>query len=660
MNFDLWNNQADIADPRAVFAAQQASAAPSKQNTNKKGNFLTHLLPTIGGTAGGVAGGATGGALAGTAILPGIGTAAGGLIGALLGGFAGGAGGKAVENHVEGQGIGNGVLSQGLEQGALSAGPLRLLKGAGAAVKAAPEVATGAKTLAEALSGAGEKAAAPGILGKAGAKIANKGAQMEARAGGFGIGEKASGSQPLGFYDSAKITQNLKTEGVKPGSPEDRLKQVEDLMNQKGSQIDQVLANSNKALGTADKQKIADGFMQNLNNQPGVDDLTRKKAQDFVNNFMNQVHNTQDLVNFRRGLDSQVINFNQNPDTALVAKQLAARTLRGHLTDATNTLAPGISTLNKSYSNLADAKEFLTGGAKAVSDQSQSAGGGIMGRVITGDTAQAAKSKGGAALQKLAPGQGINSPFGLPAIAGRTIPVGLLQAAGQASNMNNSTAATSPNQDINSLNTTANPMSNNMAGLSQNGGDLSSQQSQNPYGQENLLYDIQRDPKNADKYLTLYSSLDKVFNPSDSKTAIKPTSQQYGLAQGGMNALNQLSQLIQSDPSVINRNATLGQGLPIVGSLISNAAGAGAYHPLADSVLQSLIHLQTGATATPEEVKAARGQLPAPGDSPEEQQRKLQNLAQMFSPFVQGGNTAGTSSSPTDLASALASMGYGQ
>jgi hypothetical protein len=188
----------------AFHAAQQQAhmgGFQPKQNTNTKGkgSFITHLLPTIGGTAGGVTGGAAGGALAGTAILPGIGTAAGGLIGALLGGFAGGAGGKAVENKVEGQGTFNGVLGQGLEQGVLSAGPLRLLKGAGAAVKAAPEAITGTKTLAEVLSGAGEKAAAPGILGRTGAKVANKGAQMEARAGGFGIGEKVAGDHPLGF-----------------------------------------------------------------------------------------------------------------------------------------------------------------------------------------------------------------------------------------------------------------------------------------------------------------------------------------------------------------------------------------------------------------------------------------------------------------------------
>lgn len=168
------------------------------------------------------------------------------------------------------------------------------------------------------------------------------------------------------------------------------------------------------------------------------------------------------------------------------------------------------------------------------------------------------------------------------------------------------------------------------------------------------MADIQRDPANAEKYLTLYSALEKAFNPIQG-SPIKPTSQQFGLATAGTNALQQLAQLIQQDPSVINRNATLGQGLPVVGSLISNAVGAGSYHPLADSVLQSLIHLQTGATATPEEVKAARGQLPQPGDSPEEQQRKLQNLMGQFAPFLQVQN--GTSA-PADLISALSQGGF--
>lgn len=113
----------DLAAFHATSLPQQAAKA-----TQKKGNFLTSLLPTIGGTGGGIAGGALGGAALGTGILPGVGTVAGGLLGALLGGGAGGALGKVAENKIEGQAMGNGVLGAGIENGVLSAGPLRLLK----------------------------------------------------------------------------------------------------------------------------------------------------------------------------------------------------------------------------------------------------------------------------------------------------------------------------------------------------------------------------------------------------------------------------------------------------------------------------------------------------------------------------------------------------
>lgn len=114
----------------------------------------------------------------------------------------------------------------------------------------------------------------------------------------------------------------------------------------------------------------------------------------------------------------------------------------------------------------------------------------------------------------------------------------------------------------------------------------------------------------------------------------KPTAQQNGLAKSAAQSLAQMAQLIQADPSIIEKNNTPGQGIPLIGSLISGAAGDSNYHSLADNVLSSLIHLQTGATATPAEVTAAHGQLPQPGDPPAVQQRKLQTLLSNFAPFL--------------------------
>jgi hypothetical protein len=143
----------------------------------------------------------------------------------------------------------------------------------------------------------------------------------------------------------------------------------------------------------------------------------------------------------------------------------------------------------------------------------------------------------------------------------------------------------------------------------------------------------------------LYGIVDSSGNPVDPNAATKsnvgnPTATQNGLVKGGISGLTQLAQLIQSNPDVINRNATPGQGLPLIGSLVTNTAGDASYHALADNVLGNLIHLQTGATATKEEVAAARGQLPQPGDDAADRQRKLANLYYNFQAFSggSGGN----------------------
>lgn len=659
------------ANAHANYDTLAARAAAAKPQPKAKGNFLTHLFPTIGGIGGGVVGGAAGGALAGSAVLPGVGTAVGGLLGALIGGTVGGGAGKVTENKLEGQSLGSGVLptawnhpGAALEQGVLSAGPLRLLKGIGVAGKAA----VGSGSLLDALGQGGAVNATvdgPGLLVKGRAFFANKGAQTEARAGGFGIGEKVPGSEPLGFYDSAKITKNLKAEGIKAGSPETRLKQVEDALAARGQEIDTHLATNNKVLTPTAKQSIADNFMKSVDQQPGVDDLVRKKAADLASNFVKQTSDTKSVVNFRRGLDKQVINFNQNPSAALAAKQLAARTFRDVLSDTTENLAPGLKQANQSYSKLKQAQEFLTGANKAVSDQSQG-GGGLVSRALTNDTAQATKSRIGSVTQKIGPrpNSGAN-PFGAIAIGGRQLPIGVAGALGtgaaQPSNNTNITTATMPNGNssnpslTNSMNSNINP---SMDTLSQNNGDMSSSSVFDPANLETNIQKIVANGgnlKDIEDYVSLASSINSLHAAStkaNASTTIKPTGQQYGLATGGLNSLQQLQQLLSGNPSLAARNQTPGQGLPLVGNLITNLAGAGDYHALADNVLQSLIHLQTGATATPEEVKAARGQLPGPSDTPEEVQRKLSNLSAMFAPYVQGG-TIGGSSDISDLLSAL-------
>lgn len=597
-----------------TYSKMEQAQKQAEQEKKKKGksNFLTSLIPSGGGIAG-----AAGGAALGSAILPGAGT----IVGALLGGTLGGGAGKVAENAVEGQkDLGQGVGQEALLNGVLGAGPLRLVKGG---IDVARGVKAGAG-LADAVTQAGTKAvASQGATGALRSAAANKGAQMEARAGGFGVGEKLAGQQPLGFYDSAKVSSVLKSEGIKGGTPESRLKQVEDALSTRGKQIDVHLTANNASLSATEKKTIADKFLKSVEQQPGVDDLTRKKAGEMANNFLNQTSDLKSLVKFRRGLDSQVINFTRNPDTALASKQLAAKTLRDTLSTETGKMAPGIKGLNKSYSDLIDAKGYLTGGSKAVSDMSQNAGGGLIGRAASGDTAQGLKSKGGLALQKLAPSA--PNPYGVGSVSSRIAPVGLLSGASQSQDMTGQ-AAMPPPPTMESM-----PQQDTQQGAQQT-----------PYSQENLLYDMQRDPQNADKYLSYYQSLDKVFGGSKLNST---QLQQANNATSGLQSLQTISDTLQQNPDAAKLSALPG------GSITSSITGTGSYQAAINNAADVIGRLRSGGAINGDEEKRFMSLLPQAFDSPETIQYKLSSLSSLFNSF------ANPQAAQPDLATALTQQG---
>jgi hypothetical protein len=223
-------NQGNMPVIQQYLAANpyQAPQATSTAPAHQSGNFLTHLFPTLGGTLGGVAGGALGGSEIGTALLPGVGTAAGGLLGALLGGALGGAGGKVAENNAEKQKLTNGVAGQALEQGALSAGPLRLLKGLGAAGSVTGEAAanlgekSAGQTLVDALNAAGGAATKSGKVASAVQGAKQVVADKSASGFGTGVGQTING-KVLTPNDAKALNDFLQNraplyEGATPGS----------------------------------------------------------------------------------------------------------------------------------------------------------------------------------------------------------------------------------------------------------------------------------------------------------------------------------------------------------------------------------------------------------------------------------------------------------
>lgn len=191
---------------------------------------------------------------------------------------------------------------------------------------------------------------------------------------------------------------------------------------------------------------------------------------------------------------------------------------------------------------------------------------------------------------------------------------------------------------------------------------------QSMYGQENLMADIQRDPKNAQKYITLYESLAKqqqATTKGSSLNVTKPSSEKFSNALTGMQALQQLQGILQSDPSVLSKTRTPGRGINVlgIGSNIRKATGTGEFDALAFNAVDNLLRIRTGAQAPESEIRRYMNQIiPQAGDTPQTVQRKLTAMEQTFGSILSLADqgVSGQSTATDDLTSALmGAQGYG-
>jgi hypothetical protein len=169
-------------------------------------------------------------------------------------------------------------------------------------------------------------------------------------------------------------------------------------------------------------------------------------------------------------------------------------------------------------------------------------------------------------------------------------------------------------------------------------GDLQASQGDSIYSRESAAQDIQADlqatgGKNMDKYMALYEFMNpEVKEPKKKQASVK----EYSQAQGGLSGVNQLTQMLQNDPSLLTKGNAPGQDLPFIGGLVSGALGTGEYNATANNVLNSLARLNTGASMPASEESFYRRLLPAAGDSEATRQQKLAQLSQAFEPFMSG------------------------
>lgn len=665
------------------LAANPYKAPQPQAAKKKKPSLLESLLPTIGGVGGGVGGGALGGALAGSAILPGVGTAAGGLLGALLGGAAGGAAGKAAENNATGQSLGNGVAGQALEQGVLSAGPLRLLRGA----RAATTAVKAGSGLAEAANAGGQAAAAPGVLRTLAADKLNSTADSLAQRG-----LKMNGSKfntDFAARTGEEVGQYARRFGVPANGVQGTINKI---------------LNPGFTAHAAAVQSIGDipkaDVLANIKAQVASEAASKVPAsQQFAKSVVEGANGI--LKNFGKTIPATELNSVKTEIAAQVnhaATDTASRTqnevlnrvssgFRGAINQAADTRgiqvnsqlaklgfkSKSVGDLGEELHNLddflgqANVKSRVGVGSAPISLSSLpgvgagASAGGVPGAIAGGIISQGIDSTGGrrvlgtAADQLATKATTGGNPFGISAITRRSAPIGLAGALmntaqrGGASNDMTSANAGRNNSDSNSA---------NISPLSQNNQDMSStNQTESPYSVDALNADVARDPAHASAYFDLFNNYQKATADSNSggKTFNSAIAGHISDVQNGLNTLEQLKQLVQSpDYSGGVVEGRLRSLNPFDNTYRSQQAVVDASRQIVGKALEG------GVLRKEDEAKYVKI-LPTLQDSQEVALNKLNYIQTVIQQGLQQyQGLVGDGGGQDDLTSALMQAGYGQ
>jgi hypothetical protein len=463
------------------------------QSENKKG-FWTDQISTGGSIAGSL-----GGAAVGTMILPGIGT----LLGGILGGALGGAGGQVAENVVsQEKDLGKDVGTEALWGGLTGAPPLKAAKG----------LVMGGKALA---SGAGKTAANAALktaletsLFKSAAKstagtAAKAGSSLLGDAWGIRPGIKLSGIE-LSPQNAIKL-QNfaIKNIGVgKTASAKDVFAKTVSYLDNVGSGIDETVKSI--PAGTINTADLSKGISTKLGGMIGVDIKSNQIAKDIISKVKTAKSPTE-LWQLRKEIDKNLISWGRNPASVVPGAEQIARAARDDISKALSSASPALKELNSQYSKALNIIKLSAAATKTPKGMSLP----VLGKVIPGGAAQKIRAGAGSVLgsaDSLA-GSIPKLPQGLVGTAARQF--GVRQLAGQDQGAPQLDQALM--QQSSSMPTSL--FEQQISGMTEQSIGQESM-SNDPYPKEALMYDIQRDPENADKYFKYYANMQSVYGAS--------------------------------------------------------------------------------------------------------------------------------------------------
>lgn len=657
---------------------QQQMQQP-QQKKGGRGGFATSLI-----SEGGAAGGALAGAAAGS-VVPGIGT----VIGGALGGLAGGLFGSAAEQKVRDDKVD--WRKAGIE-GAFSAIP-------GGAGKAARAGVTAARQGVEKV---GQQAARRGLTdevkdlftpqpGALTGRLQNVGADIRSTATGVRTGGRMEGRvqrlQPNEVQNTRSFLQQV---GAK-GTAERQLKTVQDVERNAANNINTIVTRDARPVTTEDiygaQGRIRDRIMgRNGEGVGGFDVQAHGPIADRYAAQMANIKDSQGWLNFKRSLDDDINYARTNQSVDPKVEQIA-KMFRREASDQLDRLHPDVAPYNKLYGQAQDAKNILV--LNADPKGATVLGNSVNGRGVGGKTFQRTADTTGRNVQRAASFASTPavSQFGAQlGISGMqnlfdtkpeqqpgAMPGDLQQAFGNPQSEDELILNELLGSGVNNFDELAGMLTGgqgngalegeviNPGGQQQTGSQYSSTELFNA-AMKALQAGDQASAKQLSGMADQAMDIEKQqaeMSGGGGPNVTKVTAQQYGLAQSGAQALQQLSSLIQKDPGAVTRSATPGRSLPIAGGFISNAAGTGDFDAIGYNIADTILRLRTGATANESEVRKLQSQImPRAGDSQQTIQTKMNQINSIFGNVLdlagQGGGSSSSNALPEDMMQLLA------
>lgn len=491
--------------------------------------------------------------------------------------------------------------------------------------------------------------------GKIASNVNNHLQQTEAAAGGFNAGAKLPGSGPAGISlaESKNLSALAEKYNLPAGSAATRLKTIQGQLDTAGTNLKSAVENNNIPIDDDSKQAIVDDFKNRIAAQPNAKSL-QSTADDLQDHFTggtpisingqvipkgsalegivkdaggntgneSPVTDLKSLNEYKQNLD-KAINYDKagiNP-TAQQANSIFRQTINDHI----GKIAPDVAEANKTFSEL---KQLETPTLMA-NNKVQSSSGGLYSRLLNNSLVKGTESKVASIGQKLTGGvaksaetaPAAESTAATPGILSKVLSPSVAAPAAELANRAGVVAPAIAAGNPPAQNATLPPALEQQiaAGASGSGSSTTTPAPGTiTYTQQELVNDINNDPKNAANYISLYKTL-------------QPTTDTSAADQATISSLKDASSYLDTAEQEL---AALGgakgpaEGLeadiPGLGQYLQ--PGAAAYNKTKVDVATSIAKALTGSKPAATVIKAYMESLPSVTDTPTVAAQKLANV----------------------------------